>query len=135
VAALSPQGVGAAFGAATYRGAGDRGARGLEIVDYDKATGVPVRLNGECVRDEEGQARHLLELLEIFEAGGVDSTFVFTFALHGHLHRPGGDPREDLDLASYGIVKVLEDRHGEAYPDMAWEPKAAFRMLADYHRG
>ena len=46
-----------------------------------------------------------------------------------------GDPREDLDLASYGIVKVLEDGHGEAYPDMAWEPKAAFRMLAEHHRG
>jgi hypothetical protein len=92
-------------------------------------------LNGEHVRDEEGQARYLLELLEVFEAGGVDSAFVFTFALHGYLHRPDGDPRQDLDLASYGIVKVLEDRHGEAYPDMAWEPKAAFRMLAEYHRG
>jgi hypothetical protein len=123
------------FGAATYRGAGDRGARGLEIVEYDKDTGAPVRLNGEYVRDEEGQAKYLLELLEVFEAGGVDSTFVFTFALHGFPHRPDGDPREDLDLASYGIVKVLEDRHGEAYPDMAWEPKAAFRMLAEYDRG
>jgi hypothetical protein len=123
------------FGAATYRGAGDRGARGLEIVEYDKDTGAPVRLNGEHVRDEEGQARYLLELLEVFEAGGVDSAFVFTFALHGYLHRPDGDPREDLDLASYGIVKVLEDRHGEAYPDMAWEPKTAFRVLAEYHRG
>jgi hypothetical protein len=123
------------FGAATYRGAGDRAARGLEIVEYDKDTGAPVRLNGEYVRDEEGQAKYLLELLEVFEAGGVDSTFVFTFALHGFPHRPDGDPREDLDLASYGIVKVLEDRHGEAYPDMAWEPKAAFRMLAEYDRG
>jgi hypothetical protein len=123
------------FGAATYRGAGDRGARGLEIVEYDKDTGAPVRLNGEHVRDEEGQARYLLELLEAFEGGGVDSTFVFTFALHGYPHRPDGDPREDLDLASYGIVKVLEDRHGEAYPDMAWEPKAAFRMLAEYQSG
>ena len=123
------------FGAATYRGAGDRGARGLEIVEYDKDTGAPVRLNGEHVRDEEGQAKYLFELLEAFEAGGVDSTFVFTFALHGYPHRPGGDPREDLDLASYGVVKVLEDHHGEAYPDMAWEPKAAFRMLAKYHRG
>ena len=65
----------------------------------------------------------------------VDSAFVFTFALHGFPHRPDGDPREDLDLASHGIVKVLEDRHGEAYPDMAWEPRAAFRMLAEYHRG
>jgi hypothetical protein len=123
------------FGAASYRGAGDRGARGLDIVEHDKDTGAPVRLNGEHVRDEEGQADYLLELLQVFEAGGVDSTFVFTFALHGYPHRPDGDPREDLDLASYGIVKVLEDRHGGAYPDMAWEPKAAFRMLAEYYRG
>ena len=123
------------FGAATYRGAGDRGARGLEIVEHDKDTGAPVRLNGEHVRDEEGQAAYLRELLEVFEAEGVDSTFVFTFALHDFLHRPDGDPREDLDLASYGIVKVFEDRHGEAYPDLTWEPKAAFRMLAEYHRG
>jgi hypothetical protein len=123
------------FGAATYRGAGDRGARGLEIVEHDKDTGAPVRLNGEYVRDEEGQAAYLRELLEVFEAEGVDSTFVFTFALHDFLHRPDGDPREDLDLASYGIVKVFEDRHGEAYPDLTWEPKAAFRMLAEYHRG
>jgi hypothetical protein len=122
------------FGAATYKGAGDRGARALEVVDYDKDTGAPVRLNGEHVRDEEGQATHLRELLEVFEAEGVDSTFVFTFALHQYLHRPDGDPRDDLDLASYGVVKVLEDRHGETFPDMTWEPKAAFRMLAEYHR-
>jgi hypothetical protein len=123
------------FGAATYRGAGDRGARGLEIVEYDKDTGAPVRLDGEYVRDEQGQATYLRELLEVFQAEGVDSTFVFTFALHGYSHRPDEDPREDLDLASYGIVKVLDDRHGEAYPDMAWEPKAAFRLLADHYRG
>jgi hypothetical protein len=92
-------------------------------------------LNGEYVRDEEGQANYLRELLEVFEAEGVDSTFVFAFALHGYPHRPDGDPRQDLDLASYGIVKVLEDRHGETYPDMTWEPKAAFRMLAEYYRG
>jgi hypothetical protein len=123
------------FGAASYRGAGDRGARGLEIVEHDKDTGAPVRLNGAYARDEAGQATYLRELLEVFEAEGVDSAFVFTFALHDYRHRPDGDPREDLDLASYGIVKVLEDGHGEAYPDMAWEPKAAFRMLADHHRG
>ena len=68
------------FGSASYRGAGDRGARGLEIVEYDKDTGAPVRLNGEYVRDEEGQAAYLRELLEVFEAEGVDSTFVFTSA-------------------------------------------------------
>jgi hypothetical protein len=33
------------------------------------------------------------------------------------------------------MVKVLEDRLGHTYPDMAWEPKAAFTTLADYNRG
>lgn len=41
------------------------------------------------------------------------------------------DPRDDLDLASPGIVKVLENRYGDTYPDMRWEPKAAFAALAD----
>lgn len=122
------------FGAAGYRGAGDRGARGLEIVEHDEDTRAPLRLDGEYVRDEAGQARYLCELLEAFDAGGIDSAFVFTFALHDYPHRPDGDPREDLDLASYGIVKVLEDRPGATYPDLPWEPKAAFTALADYYR-
>jgi hypothetical protein len=29
---------------------------------------------------------------------------------------------------------VLEGRLGETYPDLAWEPKAAFAALADYYR-
>ncbi|PKW17947.1 hypothetical protein [Saccharopolyspora spinosa] len=122
------------FGAASYRGAGERGARGLEIVEYDGETRAPVRLKGEYARDEGGQAAYLRELLEAFDAGGIDSTFVFTFALPDHPHRPDGDPRDDLDLASYGIVKVYEDRRGTTYPDMTWEPKAAFTALAGYYR-
>jgi hypothetical protein len=33
------------------------------------------------------------------------------------------------------VVKVLEHRNGDTYPDMPWEPKAAFTMLADYCGG
>jgi hypothetical protein len=123
------------FGAATYRGAGDRGGRAMEIVEYDEDTGAPARLNGQYVRDEAGQATYLDELLEIFDTEGVDSAFVFLFALDNFPHRPDGDPRHDLDLASPGIVKMLEDRHGDTYPDMAWEPKAAFTTLAGRYRG
>ncbi|MFE7355188.1 hypothetical protein ACFU8Q_18810 [Streptomyces sp. NPDC057543] len=122
------------FGTTAYRGAGDLGGRCMEIVEYDKNSGAPIRLNGEYVRDEAGQAAYLRELLEIFDAGGVDSTFAFLFALGNFPHRPDGDPRDDLDLASPGIVKVLEDRQGDTYPDMPWEPKAAFTELADYYR-
>jgi hypothetical protein len=122
------------FGTAAYRGAGDRGARSMEIVEYDQNTGAPVRLNGQYIRDEAGQARYLADLLEVFDTEGVDSAFVFLFALDNFPHRPDGDPRDDLDLASPGIVKTLEDRHGETYPDMTWEPKAAFTTLAQYYR-
>ncbi|MFI7669704.1 hypothetical protein [Nocardia sp. NPDC049526] len=122
------------FGAATFHGAGDRGALGLEIVEHDPDTGTPLRVNGGYRRDEAGQAAYLRALLEIFDAMGVDSTFVFTLALHDHPHRPDGDPRADLDLASYGIVKVFENRPGDTYPDLPWEPKAAFHTLADYYR-
>lgn len=122
------------FGTAAYRGAGDRGARALEILKYDKDTGAPIRLNGEYVRDEAGQATYLRELLEVFDAAGVDSAFVFLLALYSLPHRPDGDPRDDLDLASPGIVKVLDNRHGGTYPDVPWEPKAAFTALADYYR-
>ena len=90
-----------------------------------------MRLNGRYARDEAGQAAYLAEVLEIFESEGVDGAFVFLFALSGFPYRPDGDPRYDLDLASPGIVKVLEDRRGDTYPDMTWEPKAAFAAVAD----
>jgi hypothetical protein len=92
------------FGTATYRGAGDRGGRAMEILEYDKDSGAPVRLNGEYIRDEAGQAAYLREVLEIFGTEGVDATFVFLFALSSLPHRPDGDPRDDLDMASLGIV-------------------------------
>jgi hypothetical protein len=120
------------FGTATWQGAGDVAPRSMEIVEYDK-TGRPVGLNGDYIRDETGQATYLRELLEIFEAEGVDSAFVYLFALYNYPYRPD-DPRHDLDLASLGIVKVLEDRTGDTYPDMPWEPKAAFTALAAYYR-
>jgi hypothetical protein len=32
------------------------------------------------------------------------------------------------------VVKVLEEGRGRTYPEMAWEPKAAFTALADRYR-
>lgn len=121
------------FGAATWRGAGDVAPRSMEIVEYGER-GEPLRLDSVYERDEEGQAKYLREVLEIFDDEGVDSTFVFLFALHSHPHRPDGDPREDLDIASFGIVAPLEGRRGSTYPDMPWEPKAAFAAVAESYR-
>ncbi len=120
------------FGTATWRGAGDVAPRSMEIIENDQ-TGAPVRLSDAFERDEESQAAYLGELLEIFDSEGVDSAFVFLFALDNLPHRPDGDPRDDLDLASLGIVRVLEGRNGTVYPRMPWEPKAAFSAVAEFY--
>ena len=120
------------FGCCTYRGAADRGAHGVDIVEWDAATVTPVRLDGDYLRDEDEQATYLREVLDVLTAAGVDSAFVYTFARYDLPHR--SDPRLDLDMASAGVVKVLEGGRGQTYPDMAWEPKAAFAALADYYR-
>lgn len=121
------------FGAATWHGAGDMAPRSMEILEYDEETGAPRRLNGAYQRDEAGQAAYVRELLEIFDSEGVDSAFVFLFALDNLPHRPDGDPSADLDLASFSIVKVLEDQYGSTYPGMPWEPKAAFAAVAQFY--
>lgn len=115
------------FGVTPYQGAADLGARCGEILEYDGE--VPVRLNGSYVRDEEEQARYFRELLEVFTEEGVDAAFACTFVCYGLVHR--ADPREDLDMASWGVVKVLESGTGETYEGVPWEPKAAFAALAD----
>jgi hypothetical protein len=120
------------FGCATFKGAADKGASGWMIVEYDN-NNTPIRLDGDYDRDEDEQATYLRELLDIFTAEGVDTAFANTFASYHLPHRR--DPRTDLDMASYGVVKVLEDSPGHSYPDMTWEPKAAFAALADYYRG
>jgi hypothetical protein len=122
------------FGSCAYAGAADRGARAMEIVEYDEATQAPLRLDGEYTRDEAGQATDIREVLEIFDAEEVDGAFIWLFELCNFPHRPGGDPRDDLDLASPAIVKTLDGRRGDTYPDMTWEPKAAFTAVADCYR-
>ena len=118
------------FGCTTHRGAADGGGDLDFIVWGDD--GRPARLNGEYVRDEDEQATYLREVLDVFEAEGVDSAFVNTFARYDLPHR--SDPHADFDLASFGVVKVLDGRSGSGvrrYPGMPWEPKAAFTALAE----
>ncbi|WP_433216859.1 hypothetical protein ACQP00_08580 [Dactylosporangium sp. CS-047395] len=108
------------FGCCTFRGAGDVAGK-PEPVTYGP-DGRAVALTAELERDEEGQARYVVELLRDYEAGGVEAAFVYTFA---NRHLPTTeDPARDFDLAARGIVRVL--------PDGSWTPKAAFRALAVY---
>ncbi|QUQ71131.1 hypothetical protein [Kutzneria sp. CA-103260] len=108
------------FGCCTYAGAGDRGGAGWAIVD-DKAD--PPRLNGDYVRDEQEQVRYLRDHLAIFEEVGVDTALWFTFASYNAPYNP--DPRYDLDMAAYGVMRVTEE---------GLVPKEVFAALAEAYR-
>jgi hypothetical protein len=45
------------------------------------------------------------------------------------------DPSLDMDLNSYSLVQSYEHgRHGTTYPEMAWEPKEAFKAVAEFYK-
>lgn len=97
--------------------------------------GRPARLKGEYVRDEDEQATYLREVLEVFEAEGVDNAFVNTFARYDLPHR--STPREDFDLASFGVVKVLGGQgaaRGQRYPKV-WVRRTKRRVGATKNQG
>jgi len=125
------------FGCMSYRGAADT-ARDIHSLVVWRNDGRADHLNGEYVRDETEQATYLRELLDVFEAEGVDAAFAYTFARYDLPHRD--DPRADLDVVSCGVVKVFNGEGGAGgsnvrrYPDMPWEPKAAFDTLAEVYR-
>jgi hypothetical protein len=125
-----------------YRGAEDSGTLGFGVVDQRSqflhqlplvGRLVRTRLNGEYVRDESLQARELTEVLGILGATGVDGAFVSSFV--EPLHPFSEDPRHDLDMSALSLVKSYSSGRGHTYPDMPWEPKQAFRAVADCYAG
>jgi hypothetical protein len=105
------------FGCCTYRGAAEAGGMGWGIVDY---TTTPHTINGDYVRDESVQVQYFHELMDVFEAEGAHGAFWFTFA--GYQRPFDADPRHDLDLASYGVVRMTDGTN--------WERKAVFDAIA-----
>jgi hypothetical protein len=117
------------FGCASFRGASDLAGRG-DIIEWDDGA-RPVRFKGEYARDDDEQTLNLKELLDAFEAEGVDNVFVYTFARYDLPYRAS---HEDFDIASAGLVRIIQGGRGQRYPEMPWEPKAAFTALAQYYR-
>jgi hypothetical protein len=113
------------FGLATYKGAADAGVRGGGIIDWDVD---PAEIDGDYERSETEQAETLIELLDIFEEEELAGAFVYTF-IEDLTY--SDDPTFDLDMASFGIVKVMpEDQRGDDETDY-WQPKEAFDALAE----
>ena len=109
------------FGTCAYRGAADRGGMAWSALDMYLD---PPQLTQQLVRDEDQQTRYLNELMTLFDEEGVDGAFWFTFA--GYRLVCSCDPAVDLDLASYGVVKMIDERR--------WEPKAVFHAMSHANR-
>jgi hypothetical protein len=118
------------FGCCCYAGAADRGGMGWAIIDE---SADPPRLDGDYIRDEAEQVRYLADLHAIFAEEGVDLAFWFTFAGYNLPHR--AEPRQDLDLISYGLVTMLEAGPPAGYQGLGWQPRLAFGALAKLGQG
>lgn len=114
------------FGCCSFRGAEDMGGMGFTAIDW---TADPPVVQEGLVRDEQVQADYIDELLDVFEAERVDGAFVYDLIEPGNPHRP--DPRHDLDMAGFGVVKCYPPDHERAYDRTGdFEPKVAFTTIA-----
>jgi hypothetical protein len=113
------------FGCCTYRGAAGKGGLGFTIINFNTS---PPRLDGRYERSEDEQVAYFRELAAIFDQEGLDATFWFTFASFELPHRV--DPLQDLDMASFGVVKISEDGSGSRSPQRGWEPKKVFHAVS-----
>lgn len=93
------------YGTCAYRGAGDLG-------------GMAWQPPQGAIPDEDEQVRYLNELLDIFEEEDVDTALWFSFANY--------DKPRDRDIASYGVVRMLDETR--------WEPKKVFHAMSTRHR-
>ncbi|MEV3993866.1 abortive phage infection protein [Streptomyces sp. NPDC049837] len=116
------------FGTCTFKGAPQQGGMGWNNVDYDKQ---PPEITGKLVRSERTQAAYLADMLEVFESMGLYAAMAYTFVTPDAPHSP--EPRYDLDMASYSIVKAIKDRPHDPESDWHWEPKQAFHALARHY--
>jgi hypothetical protein len=84
-------------------------------------------------RDEQAQARLLVDQLQLLHQAGVDRAFVMSFSFP--LAPYSEDPRHDLDATAFSIVRTLpRGQRGATYPDVGWDPKEAFHAVARYYR-
>ncbi|GIJ50575.1 hypothetical protein Val02_74610 [Virgisporangium aliadipatigenens] len=113
------------FGCCTYEGAAANGGMGWDVVDY---TREPPQIAGNLVRSEQDQARYLTDRLSDFASMDLPAAFVYDFVSPGAPHRR--NPRYDLDLASYSIVRTIWADDTDPANGWRWEPKVAFDALA-----
>lgn len=115
------------FGCATFQGAEREGGGGWMIVDFDV---TPPAVRHGYVRSEAVQAALLGDLLDCYVAEGIHGAYVFDFMQAAFPH--AAEPRQDLDMAAYGLVKVRPVATEDT--SVTWERKASFDVVARRYR-
>ncbi|UUZ78787.1 hypothetical protein LJK88_26245 [Paenibacillus sp. P26] len=110
------------FGCGSYSRSQDKGAWSFEIIDWNQPR-PPIK--GNYTRDEGVQSDYIIELLTIFDEMDIFAAFVFEFIETQYPYDK--NLIYDLDMASFGLVKV--------HSDGKWEPKKSFRALSEYYGG
>jgi hypothetical protein len=112
------------FGCCTYGGADLLGGNGFIVIfgmmnDYlGEKLSIPTpfaemlkiipKVDGHYIRDESLQAKEIIEELAAFDAVGVEGAFVFTFVSPTSAYND--DPRFDMDLGSFSLVKSYPEK-------------------------
>lgn len=117
------------FGCCTYKGAAEKGAGGFMILGLKD--GAPC-IKGNYVRDETVQADYIIEVLDLLKPEKIYGAFVFTFVMPSSKFNP--DPKHDIDMASFGIVKPFDSASGNSYKGMPWLPKESYYRLGKYYK-
>jgi hypothetical protein len=118
------------FGCCSYIGADQKGAWGYSVID--RSSPVP-KLNAPYERDENVQAKYITDLLKIFSEENVFAAFVFNFIVPNAPYNKV--PIYDLDMANFGIVKVLPGKNTGTDEPYIWERKKAFYELSKFYSG
>ncbi len=113
------------FGSCTYVGAPQAGGMAWDVVDF---TADPQYIIGDLQRSEQVQSDYIISLLDVFESMNLYAATVYDFVTPDAPHR--SNPRYDLDLACYAIVKSIWSTRDDPTANWHWEPKVAFNALA-----
>lgn len=116
------------YGTPAYAGAAERGLLAFDVVD--RSGPVPTVLDG-YVRDEQAQADYHLRMLAMFEELGIYSVAIAEFIHPTHPH--SDDPRYDLDVASWALVKTIREDYSDWASPYRWAPKKAFHAVGRYY--
>jgi exo-beta-1,3-glucanase (GH17 family) len=91
------------FGTCPYKGSSKTGGSSFNIVDYKTK-----KIIKGIIRDENEQSKYLKELINMYSKENIFATFIFDFKEEWKTHSK--NPSRDLDLSSFGIVKVLKNK-------------------------